>query len=984
MAGHSTSLWALAAALVLVPLGTVEAQKSTAAETTETSATPKAVSANPSLLAFERGIDTGQRDEKTLSFSSIRFDVTMRGRTADIVMEAQIANHSDRQMEGRFSLALPQDAVVTGYALDVEGRMIEGALMDQPKARAVYKREVRGQVDPGLAEVSGGNRFSTSIYPVMPRSSRTIRVRFSAPFGSDTGLVIPLQTAMPVGRFGVFANNVGGDAPSIRLAGKPLASRGGLDGAETWEKPLDGALIIQPASLPPGLIVSRHSNGKDYFQLSGTSIGTPAVRSGERVRIYWDTSLSRRDDLLAEEIAMLERLLTARRPAAIELVTFSAHDTRVEQITNVAQLGARLRGVSYGGGTSLRGLAAATKAQADSCLLFSDGETTLDLAASFAPQCRMTVVSSAPDANRVRLNRIARMGGGTLVTLDKNNAATMADTLGTRAATAPLLKGSDGRPLPVRSFADGKGGWLVVAPVPADRVVMLSDTIMTAGGGAPSDAAGSLWAAEQVVALSDNPLDRAAMREMALSHRVASPTMAFLVLESPRQYVNAGIVPPQGYSAQWMADYAETKAADDANKIAVKEERLAFVLKEWAQRKLWWGKSYSGNYVKPKPRPMVGHPVHGEPVPPPPPPSPVAAASAPQPPVPMMAERAAASYEEAIVTTGNRVSATPTAPARPAMEAKIANVLSDQPYLRELDAAPVAARKAVLAKQADTFGTNPAFYFDTAEWFRLKGDKATALRQLLSALELPIADDETRQIVAFRLQRDGDIDSAIAILERIAVTSDYRPQPKRQLALALAERGRRAGAAAGRADLERAFRLLTEVALEPANQAFDGIEVIALMEANALIPAIEAAGGTWALDPRLTGLLDTDVRILTEWTSDAADLDLHVIEPSGEEVFYGHQLSMAGGLLSNDMTAGYGPEEYVIRKARNGSYKVAVHGFAPDRLNPNGKGRLMVRLIRNFGRPNQQEQLIDADLNFDRSSGENKREVATVTVGAQK
>ena len=202
------------------------------------------------------------------------------------------------------------------------------------------------------------------------------------------------------------------------------------------------------------------------------------------------------------------------------------------------------------------------------------------------------------------------------------------------------------------------------------------------------------------------------------------------------------------------------------------------------------------------------------------------------------------------------------------------------------------------------------------------------------------------------------------------------------MALALAERGKRAGAN-GRADLERAFQLLTEVALEPTNEAYDGIEVIALSEANALIPYIEKVGGKWSLDQRLTGLFDTDARIVIEWTNDAADLDLHVIEPSTEEVYYSHRLSAAGGTITDDMTDGYGPEDYSIRRARSGKYKVTVHGFSPDRLNPNGKGRVMVRLIHNFGRPSQSEELIDADISFERGTDEGNagKHIATMTVG---
>jgi hypothetical protein len=259
---------------------------------------------------------------------------------------------------------------------------------------------------------------------------------------------------------------------------------------------------------------------------------------------------------------------------------------------------------------------------------------------------------------------------------------------------------------------------------------------------------------------------------------------------------------------------------------------------------------------------------------------------------------------------------------------------------------------------------------------------------LFSALELPGSDDETRQIVAFRLERDQSFDRAVELAESLAaVNAEFRPQPARSLALALIARGRSLGAG-GRADLERAFRLLTTTALNPASSDFDGIEVIALMEANALIPEIEALGGTWTLDPRLVALLDTDVRIVIEWTAADSDIDLWVDEPNGERVYYSHPLSSAGGHISNDMTRGYGPEEYVIRRAPQGAYAVRINGFRADRINPNGPGHVLIRLIRNHARKSSQQTLVDADLGFqtgsDRNAEGGARPVATLRVGEGK
>ncbi|CAD7923936.1 unnamed protein product [Amoebophrya sp. A120] len=54
------------------------------------------------------------------------------------------------------------------------------------------------------------------------------------------------------------------------------------------------------------------------------------------------------------------------------------------------------------------------------------------------------------------------------------------------------------------------------------------------------------------------------------------------------------------------------------------------------------------------------------------------------------------------------------------------------------------------------------------------------------------------------------------------------------------------------------------------------------------------------------------------WDTDKTDLDLHVIEPTGEEVYYGNRESAMGGYLSRDFTQGYGPEVYLLK---NPGYK---------------------------------------------------------------
>ncbi len=149
------------------------------------------------------------------------------------------------------------------------------------------------------------------------------------------------------------------------------------------------------------------------------------------------------------------------------------------------------------------------------------------------------------------------------------------------------------------------------------------------------------------------------------------------------------------------------------------------------------------------------------------------------------------------------------------------------------------------------------------------------------------------------------------------------------------------------------------------DQRWDGIGLVALMEANALLPRLERLGGLSPLEPALTALLDTDIRVVVEWTTDATDLDLWMDEPGGERAIYNHPRPTSGGHLSNDMTAGFGPEEYFLHRAPTGEYVVRANVYNADRLDPNGLSLLTAHLFRDFGRATQQVEAVDIELKRD-------------------
>ena len=113
------------------------------------------------------------------------------------------------------------------------------------------------------------------------------------------------------------------------------------------------------------------------------------------------------------------------------------------------------------------------------------------------------------------------------------------------------------------------------------------------------------------------------------------------------------------------------------------------------------------------------------------------------------------------------------------------------------------------------------------------------------------------------------------------------PQSHRDLALALARRSEGQGHR-GVADLERAMAFLHTVVMTTWPR---DINLIALTELNRLWARADALDATSAtkisrptLHPDLIANMTVDLRVALSWDADATDVDLWVLEPSGEKV----------------------------------------------------------------------------------------------------
>lgn len=79
-------------------------------------------------------------------------------------------------------------------------------------------------------------------------------------------------------------------------------------------------------------------------------------------------------------------------------------------------------------------------------------------------------------------------------------------------------------------------------------------------------------------------------------------------------------------------------------------------------------------------------------------------------------------------------------------------------------------------------------------------------------------------------------------------------------------------------------------------------------------------------------LEQAEVTVRLDWSqhSGNTDIDLHVIDPYGERIFFNHMTSESGGYLDRDDTHGPGPEHIHWDSAPAGTYKIYVHYYPND------------------------------------------------------
>ena len=208
----------------------------------------------------------------------------LRDGVAETEVDQTFSNPGGQPIEGWYWFTVPADAIVTSFALETNGQLVEGEVDREARGGGALPGRRPAANDPALLEWVDGRSYRARIFPIPASGTRRVVLRYIELLPSVEGkirYVYPLRSDDPV-RFDEFALSVdlGGRRPEP--AGRHLARR---DGGARGQPRHDAAQRLRAAGRLPA---------RDDAEDRGRAGARLALRGGERSGRLRDAALRAR------------------------------------------------------------------------------------------------------------------------------------------------------------------------------------------------------------------------------------------------------------------------------------------------------------------------------------------------------------------------------------------------------------------------------------------------------------------------------------------------------------------------------------------------------------------------------------------------------------------------------------------------------------------------------------------------------------------
>ena len=937
------------------------------------------------------------KKQENIKIKDIKVDVQVTGSIATTTVEMELHNYEKRVLEGEIQFPLGKGQSVIGYALDINGKFRDGVVVEKDKGRVVFEDITRRNVDPGLLEKTKGNNYRIRVYPFNPDSSRFVKLVIQQDLTNASNIYdksskycrlyefLPL-TSSPVEKFSFKM-----EVFKQKIKPKVLEKNENNIVFNEWHSGFNASFtktdyiqkntlkIFIPSEFISGNNVFMQEYGKDsYFYITAFSDKHSSKSADNKkqkvngVRIYFDVSSSGAQRDIEKETELLCSYIEKNKIEAIEFIPFNYKLQQKNVFYNVQDLRKCISSLKYDGATSLGCIDLDTLVLdailIDEVFIVTDGisnwmESYPKKQLSSVP---VNVINSSLSADYSILEKITRDNYGIVVDLNRHSVK---ENLSFLSEQPYRIISIDYDPSAVTevypkpgSIVEGYGDINICGILKKKSAQIkislgygnkISETLTYNVSSVREDDELTLdviqlWASKKIEELNmDYRKNRDEIIELAKKHKVVTKDTSLIVLETVSDYVKYEIVPP----AELLEQY--NRMIMNKNSNVHVDGITEDTLRDFEEFKKWW-LTTPEEFRKqvPEKKKSNGRRIANEAVP---------------------LEEATA--DAAVMNESYRAVEMEGRAFNSAKNTDGASQQSAQASVSLQAWAPDSSYLVVLKRTASdkmydkylelkkTFGESPAFYIETADYFREEKFNEEALAILSNLAEMNLENADIMRALGTKLSEWKLFENAVDILEKTVKMKNEIPMFYRDLGLAYAELAQTRKGNERLEYYQKALDILYYVVEHRWDSRYAHLSQIVLNDMQGIIAVSGIKGKlTSKYDQRIMQNFPVDVRIVLTWNTDDCDIDLWVTDPDKEKCYYGHKLTRNGGRISRDFTQGYGPEEFCIKKAPSGKYKIEANYYGTRSQKILQPVIVHAEVYTNFGKPNQTKQVLTLQL----------------------
>lgn len=946
---------------------------------------------------------TVKDNPKAVYLQSLKTHITVTGNIATTSMEMTFFNTSQRILEGELVFPLPEGASVSRYAIDINGVMREAVPVEKEKGTLVFEAIEHRQVDPGLLEKTEGNNFRTRIYPIPAKGSRKVLIAYDEELllNSNHSLRyrLPMDYKSPIDHFAL-------DITVVQSSFKPQLEESPDDNIVFSEWNNNYSASLQKTNFTPGhslgFSIPKNSEtaevmmqqvGANYYFLINSFLkkdSRPKTIPNE-IGVIWDVSLSGQGRDIKKELELLGNYISKKKNCRIRLATINNeyHDLGVFDITNGdwQLLQKTIEGLVYDGGTNFSKIDLPATPAAE-YLFFTDGLSTLSSNLVAQNGHPVYTITSSPRADYAWMQSLAQETGGAAVNLNKLNQQEALQLLTEQALQLLCIKQNTdisehypSIPQPIVNSCAVAG----ISSSPHTAVVLqygygtkiIFEKTVQLNYNQHQAAQVNLqkvWAQKKIAELDINyESNKALISQLGKQFSVVTRNTSLIVLENIMDYVQYEIEPPAELRPEydriikqrladrrtqqvlamnnatryfeelmqwWNADYkysrpvSEPSAALDSTAVPTGNQRMEeVVVTGYAQTRR---RDVTGSAATVQAEALQGRAAG------------VAISAAPR----AFADTRQAESDKAKADDATNKKTEDEKNVR----IEVKPWTPERSYLKAMASASKEKKYATYLSLRAGYMNTPSFYFDMASWFFQQKDSANGNLILSNLAELDMENHELYKLLGFKLKETGRYQEEVFVYRKVLQWRPQEPQSYRDYGLALADAGMYQQA------LDTLYTAISKQYEGTVMSSYHGIEETIVTEINQLVTLHGNGLNLKGIDKKLLHDMPVDTRVVLNWNMNDTDIDLWLTDPNGEKCYYSHKTTALGGRISDDFTNGYGPEQFLLKKAIKGVYTIEANFYGERQLKLAGPTTVMAEIYTHYASGRQQRKIITIQL----------------------